>query len=358
VSGGQRETVGTEPQSQSSARPKYSLEAQADNVFAFLTKTFFQMPRPVQVVGWLVLLLLFVYLVLYPTLGVTYFQGKVFRVTKSDTGQTQQKPEANLRIHKGDATHTNEYGEFTLAVRIVNLPFVSFDFDFGPADTSESVSLVAPTPLLSLFNPNSQKIYYAPGSTTRDKHGVVVSYFMDLTAAAASLESGAPPRVPIGSALTARGLMTSAIASPAFAAENYYTTPTYTLRLRELRLPAAKGTLDIYFRARINGQVTRAPALPDANSRSIDRLTLVGGVASTFEELDIPIQDPNSIVDLEVVRPSFFTATTIGSARIQLSSDKVSKLLSIKGDQLDLQVEMLPPVAIGQGVVPRAVEFG
>ena len=50
-------------------RPKYSMEAQAVSLFAFLKLTFSKMPKAVQVFGWIVFLFLFVFLVLYPIVG-------------------------------------------------------------------------------------------------------------------------------------------------------------------------------------------------------------------------------------------------------------------------------------------------
>jgi hypothetical protein len=62
------------------ARPKpvkYSVHTDATSLFKFLTSTFSQMPKSVQIIGWFVFLLLFVYLVLYPMLGITYYEGKI-----------------------------------------------------------------------------------------------------------------------------------------------------------------------------------------------------------------------------------------------------------------------------------------
>src|SRR6266498_4552625 len=84
----------------------YVVEAQAATLFAFLKQTFFQMPLLVQVTGWLVFLALFVFLVLYPILGITYFQGKIISLA-DEGGDATTKPEFGMRVYREIPTSTN-----------------------------------------------------------------------------------------------------------------------------------------------------------------------------------------------------------------------------------------------------------
>ena len=133
-------------------KPRF--EAQANSIFGFLKETFFKMPTYIQVVGWLVFLALFVFLVLYPLLGITYYQGKVTNLSLNSDGKAARPTqESRLRIYRGRATRTNGAGEFTLPVRVPNIPMLRLDFDFGEEGQAETVSLPAQWPFLSMFLP-------------------------------------------------------------------------------------------------------------------------------------------------------------------------------------------------------------
>jgi hypothetical protein len=79
------------------AAQKYSLEVQASSLFGFLKQTFSQMPRTVQVIGWLVILMLFAFLVLYPLLGITYLQGKIVPLSEDRNAKSLVK---GVRVSK------------------------------------------------------------------------------------------------------------------------------------------------------------------------------------------------------------------------------------------------------------------
>ena len=69
----------------SSRKSTAAYEARADSIFSFLRDTFSQMPKPIQVIGWLILLFLFVFLVLHPIIGITYFEGRVTTLTRNES---------------------------------------------------------------------------------------------------------------------------------------------------------------------------------------------------------------------------------------------------------------------------------
>src|SRR5262245_44460296 len=134
------------PEQNASSSTKYTIEAQAATLFTFLKDTFAKMPMPVQVIGWLVLLLLFVFLVLYPLVGITYYHGKVITLKRNPENKPVMVAEAGLRIYKEHVAVTNEEGEFTLWVRIPSVPFMGVEFDFGVSPNKETVVLPTPMP--------------------------------------------------------------------------------------------------------------------------------------------------------------------------------------------------------------------
>lgn len=147
--------------------PRYAVQVQATTIFKFLSSTFFQMPRPVQVIGWIVFLLLFIYLVLSPALGITYYQGKIEQLAfDHKTGRPTYSTISGLTVTKGSSVVTNKDGEFTFAGRWPYIPFRPVEFTIEDQTLgAEEVSIPTPSPIISMFNPNPQKIFYVPSST-------------------------------------------------------------------------------------------------------------------------------------------------------------------------------------------------
>ncbi|HKO90664.1 MAG TPA: tetratricopeptide repeat protein [Polyangiaceae bacterium] len=324
---------------------------QASTLFDFLRKTFPQMPRAVQVVGWLVILFLFVLLVLYPLVGVTYLQGKIVPLSDDKNSKALVR---GIRVSKGSTTYTNEDGEFTLAIRVPNLPLLTIDLDIG----DELVSVPGPFPFVSLFNPNARKIYFVPGSTIRNDLNVIQHYFLDRISASRAYEavravtqmSDAGPRAPRES------LMSSWSIRSADAAEKTYQAPTYTLRVDEFAVTEGDKVSEVYFDIRVDGRGARPEGVPNASSRAIDRLTVIKGVPVKPAEVDIPLKQPSARVELGVYTAGFFRDSRIGSVAIDVGRVQVGQRVRVEGAGMTAELELLPPVAIG--TIGVAVERG
>jgi tetratricopeptide (TPR) repeat protein len=340
----------------SSANPaqlkaKYAIEAQATTLFAFLRQTFSRMPRSVQVIGWLVLLLLFVFLVLYPIIGITYFHVKVITLKRDQQGQAIQTKEQGLRVHKDAATVTNEEGEFMLAVRVPNIPLMGVEFDFGAGERSEFLSLPGPLPLVSMFNPNTRKIFYVPGSNVKNEFGVTKRFFLDSNEAGKAFRESTGQKE-VGSASGESSLASLLIerlgrSGVAHAGEQQYREPTYTLRLRELNISGTSPTTnEIYFEILIDGAAVQFRDIPHAGSRKADYLTVFGGLPIKFQEMDIPLSKPSNRVEIAVISNGFVKDIKVGSAEFQFKAEDVGKIINQKNKSLELTVELMPPVAL------------
>ncbi len=331
-------------------KAKYAIEAQAANLFAFLRQTFSQMPRSVQVVGWLVMLLLFVFLVLHPIIGITYFSGKVVTFKRDKEGHTIMATERGLRIHKGITTYTNDEGEFTVAVRVPNIPMLAAEFDLGSGEGKEIVSLPGPLPFVSMFNPNTRKIYYVPGSNLTDIFGVAKRFFLDPDEARKALGAGhgeksEGPRDG-HSAISSFVLEQLRNSGVAHAAEQQFREPMYTLRLRELKLSGISSSAkEIYFDILVDGASVQVRDFPHAGSRKADYLTVFGGVPLRLQDMDIPLLKPFHRVDIAVRSSGLIKDQTLGSAVWQLRPDDVGKTFTQTGKNLELMLEFMPPVA-------------
>lgn len=340
-----KELVQQEPQG-----PRYSLQTQADSIFGFLRQTFNQMPRSVQVFGWLVFLFLFVLLILYPLFGITYFQGKVIVLAIDE----EARPSARgLRVVKGIHTYTNDEGEFTLALRLPSIPLLTIDFDIGDPKHKQVLSIPTQLPFVSLFDPNARKIYYVPSSKTRDKFDQIQYYFLDGDEAARafknSTKQGGEARIfPVSSsALPQLALSDWAIRS-ARAAEERYDAPKYTLRFHQFRLPNMReDAVEAFFGIRMNGRPVELPGIPTTNTRTIDRLTLVAGAWVRVDEFDIPLPSPNVTVDVDVFSGGIFRSSNIASITVPVAKASVGQKFRLEGQNISVECELLPPVAIG-----------
>jgi hypothetical protein len=271
--------------------PKYAVNVEASNLFKFLTATFAQMPRPVQVIGWLVFLLLFVYLVLYPMLGVTYYEGKIKRLALDPkTGNPAlPAPEANFIVKKGSSVVTNTDGEFTFAGHWPYIPFTSVKFwiEF-PGVVKEEVAIPAPRPLISLFNPNLRELFYVPSSTARDANNLPQYFFQDLKTAVDALEKSkegaTSPSTPAASAAPIHRSLLS-VFPVAYAAVVPLSGRNYTVRLREARVSGIGRTAQVYLDIRIDGQAFSAPQLPDATTAESRDLTVFADTPVRFDSL-------------------------------------------------------------------------
>ena len=335
-------------------------EAQANSIFAFLKLTFFKMPRYIQIVGWLVFLALFVFLVLYPLLGITYYQGKVTKLSLNpDDGTARTTQESGLRIYRGRVTRTNGAGEFTLPVRVPNIPLLRLDFDFGEEGLAETVSLPAQWPFVSMFLPNPfTKIYYVPGSRIETELGTVRQYFIDVKEAKAALVSSQPTesdgtlgtagRRPPALLSFSNFLAPTLHAEPAPAT---YPRPTPTLRLSRLLLQDTAefdDVEDVYFEVSINGNVIDLERLPNAKSPRADYVPLFKGIPLELTDTDIPLPSLEGIVTLRVFAYRFLLSDReLGSLEVVLDPQGIGTVQTLTAGVLEAEFSLLPPVAIG-----------
>ena len=336
--------------------PSYSYEAQAKSLFDFLKKTFFQMPKGIQILGWLVFLFLFVFLVLYPLLGISYFQGKVVRITQNENGERTMYAEKGLRIYRGATTYTNEDGEFTMPVRVPYLPFVDVDFDFGEGEQRELVSLSGPPPLVSLFNPNRKKIFYVPGSMEKDKFGIAKHYFLNAREACEAIknepvfdEDNSPQNsVDELSILYERSHMSGML----YAMEKVYVEPKYTLCIREINVLDLKKSKEVYFDIVMDDQSMRFDNIPHASSSKSKRLTVFPDIPVKFRDLDIPLSVGEHHIRITILEARLIGETKVGSVGFRIGPDEVGSVFEAAGDNLELKLELLPPVALGFMAIP------
>ncbi len=291
------------PAKQSAAR--YSLHSEAASLFRFLTGTFFQMPKPIQVVGWLVFLLLFVYLVLYPILGITYYEGQLETLSFDQQGNRVSSRTSQATVSKDNKVVTNQEGAFTLAVHRPYVPFISVEFMIeAPGVPAEDVFIPAPMPFVSLFNPNSRKIYCVPSSK---------------------------------------------FASTSSSAER-----NYTLRLREAKVSGIDRAAQVYLDIRVDGQPLRLSNLPDASSSELRDLTVFAGNPVRFDSLYLPIPERARRVEISMIeRKSFYQKDPlIGTVSFALDPEKTGTLTRLAGGNMELTVELLPPMSLKCVTVP------
>jgi tetratricopeptide (TPR) repeat protein len=318
------------------------VDVSASSIFDFLKQTFGQMPRAVQVIGWLVFLLLFTFLVLYPLLGVTYVQGKI--VPLSDD-KTPRSLVGGVRVAHGQPTVTNDDGDFTLAVRVPNLGVLSLDVHVA----DELLQISVPFPFVALFNPNPSKIYFVPGSTARNKLGKPQSYFLDAAEATNAYRQvrERTGKVSGGGAVDSPRDAPFTLVAKAEAMERRYDVPTYTLRVLELQVNGGARVNEVFFQIRLDGAAVAVEGIPSASSRAVDRLTAVRGVPMRFGELGIPLKNPTGRVELDLLTRGFFRPDKIASIVVDLGKRSVGERFRVDGEQATATVEVLPPVAIG-----------
>lgn len=343
-----------------SIQTKYSAHSESANLFKFLTGTFFQMPKPIQIIGWISFLLLFVYLVLYPMLGITYYEGKVVTISFDEQHKPHLAYAMGTVVTKGSKAVTNEQGEFTLGVHSPYIPFTYVDLSFTPpgATGSEDVSIPAPKPFVSLFNPNLRKIYYVPGSNVSDPSGLYVRhYFLNVTEARKALvdsglsADGSPRRIsPSGAGKAGR---TGSVHVVEAATLNSPTT-AYTLRFRELSIANIESAAEVYFEISVDGQSLRFQDLPDIDSSELRDLTVLAGSPTRFDALYIPVSKYAHRIDISVrERRSFLQRDPfIGTVHLDLTPDSIGKVIPLSGGAMELSIEVLPPAAIVCATVP------
>lgn len=305
------------------------------------------MPRWVQVIGWLVILFLFVILVLYPLLGINYFQGTVIEMTRDqNSGQRKNVRVAKLRVHQssGGISFTNDDGEFTIAVRGPILPSTGTDFSVGDPTAEQDFTLPAPWPFISLFNPNLRKIFRVP-------LGDGLHYYLDQKEAESTLQrkpselkSQNRNRSTFGGIFSPRAVL--AAAPPA--------EPGFTMHVNLLQIENIPAS-DIYFRIRVNGSETHIDSVPDATSPSSKRLS-VDAKPIVLDDFDIPIGSQRAQVEIGVLTKRLFGEQQLGLASLVVepaSPSQVGELKTIRQANFLIRYEILPPVALGCSGINR-----
>lgn len=339
---------------------RYSIDAQAASLFKFLTTTFFQMPKTVQVVGWCVFLLLFVYLVLYPILGITYYEGRVETLSLDQRLKPNMAPAAGTIVTLGTSVLTNQNGEFTLGVRSPYIPLTTVELLFMPpgATTGEEVPIPTPGPFVSLFSPNLRKVYYVPGSTVTDPSGLYVRhYFLDVKKAKEALDSSvqhAYASQPLQVVPSRGGAENFRLSLEVHAAAPNPTRRTYTLRFRQLAIAGIKSAVEVYFEIRVDGQPLHLDRLPSADSPELRDLTVFAGSPTHFDALYIPVSQDAHHIDISVLeRKSFYQRDTLtGTVGFDFTPDKIGNIIPLSSGNLELAVELLPPATLACGTVP------
>lgn len=329
----------------------YSLHTDASSLFRFLKDTFFKMPKAVQVFGWIVFLLLFVFLVLYPLLGITYYEGRVVSLTIGQDKKPHMTPGAGIRIHKEGTTTTNEQGEFIVGIHTPDIPFVKIDFDFSDGSETETVSIPTPAPFVSLFNPNRRKIFYVPSSTVQAEDGLYIQhYFLDEAEARKALNILAGSSSSLTDARPADSGQAIGHLAPdtVYASSPPSSNRSYTLRLDEIRIKGRQETTEVYFGVKIDGQSTHIEGLPDAQSPEIQDVSVLGDTPTRFDALSVPISNGARHVEISMFeRKSFFQRDPlIGTVGLDINGDKVTKAVALAGGGMELTVKLLPAVAL------------
>jgi tetratricopeptide (TPR) repeat protein len=331
---------------------KYSVHSEAASLFKFLTGTFFQMPKPVQVLGWLVFLVLFVYLVLYPILGITYYEGQVETLSFDQQGNRVPSRTQGASIKKGNKVLTNEDGEFTLGVHWPYIPFTSVEFKVeAPGVPPEDVSIPAPSPFVSLFNPNLRKIYCVPGSKMAGANGLAKRFFLDLKEATEALDKSRPANSAQSSlAIPAKAMPKERLAliPTVYAAGTYATERNYTLRLRDAKVSGIDRAAQVYLDIRIDGQPFGTSSLPDASSSELRDLTVFSGSPVHFESVYLPIPVGARRVDISMIeRKSFFQRDPlVGTVTFTVDPKMTGMQTHLAGGNMELTVELLPPAGL------------
>jgi tetratricopeptide (TPR) repeat protein len=331
---------------------KYSVHAEATNLFKFLTGTFFQMPKPVQVLGWLVFLMLFLYLVLYPILGITYYEGQVETLSFDQQGNRVPSRTQGASIKKGNKVLTNEDGEFTLGVHWPYVPFTSVEFKVeAPGVPPEDISIPAPRPFVSLFNPNLRKIYCVPNSKEADANGLAKRFFLDLKEATNALDKGKlanGPESSLAQPVDSIPTVRPSLIPTVYAAGSISAVRNYTLRLREAKVSGIDRAAKVYLDIRVDGQPFGGDSFPDPSSSELRDLTVFAGSPVHFDSVYLPIPVSVRRVDISMIeRKSFYQRDPlIGTVSFALDPKKTGTLLHLTGGNMELTLELLPPASL------------
>lgn len=336
---------------ESTTKSSAAYEAQASSIFSFLRVTFSQMPRPVQVIGWLILLLVFVILVLHPLLGVTYFEGRVTTLAWKESGEPTSRWEPNLRVERNRHTYTNEGGQFIIPVRVPYVPFVDVEFHFGVDDIQELVSLPRPIPFVSLFNPNESKIYYVPSSKTMGPLGTPQRFFVDHIEARKAFESSQEKPTPTPPSI-ATLLSRLTIVNEAAAAALRFQQPTYTLRIDEILLDARESAYEIFFKILVDGNEIMLDSVPNAESPKIDQFTIFSGIPFRFDALGIPLIGAEHRIEISAWSAGIFRDSQLGSLVFDLDKSRVGQEFREIGEGLEVNLKLFPAVSIDYIMVP------
>ena len=338
---------------------RYAVHTEAASLFKFLTATFSQMPRPVQVVGWFVFLLLFVYLVLSPVVGITYYEGRIMQLSfDPKTGEpSNPSPMSEITVTHDHSVLTNKQGEFTFAGRWPYIPFNPVKFWIDPGVLGEDVSIPTPGPLVSMFNPNRQTIYFVPSSRAKGAEGFPQHFFLDSKAANDARDSSRLPNVPQSAPATPAALnpgQRPSLLPVVYAAASNHTERNYTLRLREAKVSGLGREAQVYFDIRIDGQPFRSPNLPDSNSFDSRDLTVLADTPLRFDSLYFPVPEYARRVDISMIERKSFVQRDplIGTVSLSLDANKTGPYPGLRGGNLELTLELLPPASVRCLAVP------
>jgi hypothetical protein len=226
-----------------------------------------------------------------------------------------------------------------------------------PGVLGEEVSIPTPRPLVSLFNPNVQTIFFVPSSTIVDAGGLPQHYFLDSKSAKAALDQSTqatapqpPPARPASFTPAApRSLLSNVYASSLITAGR-----NFTVRLREARVSGIPSEAQVYLDIRIDGQPFHSSTLPDANSSEIRDLTLVADAPLRLDSLYFPVPERAHHVDISMVeRKSFLQRDPlIGTVSFDLDANKTGIYPDLRGGNLQLTLEILPPASLRCVTVP------
>ncbi len=330
------------------------LSSVSKHIFDFLQATFKMMPRPVQVIGWLIFLLLFTVIVLHPILGLTIFKGQIITLTRDDiTGKKiGPKFEEGIEVtHDGKTIKTNESGEFTYVLKGGAIPFVGVQFKLGP--NYEIVNLSSALPYVSAFHPNITDIYYVPGSKYQNSLGPKY-YFTDKIEASKAFDDAEKASTVTGNdigSLTIAGFDLNPIQNVIANSDigkgvNPSILRFSSIRMKEIREPV---------KANVKMKILYSVYNKEKSKEESKSFFFIPNIEQPLENFDLKFKGFPKSINIKIYEKKYFYKKKIEEFNLGISPDEISKPIKYSSNSLIANFQLFPPIDIDYIVIDNTM---
>ena len=361
-------------------------------LLGFIERHIVTMPRPVQVVAYLTLLYLFVYLVLLQSLGITYFHGRVkafparaaafssvSEVTSSGKLPVQPAPEApgsttsipspqpasgiTVRRVGGPATRTNDDGEFIIPVQMLYVPAIKRSFEFGVRGNLEEVTLSTPLPLHWLLGSEPTSVFFVPDSRAT-RGGIPARFFLNRDEALRAykgegFEIAASPHHPgrawrIGRASGARQGDVGGSGLVRIASAEGLTWPVRFLKITDFRVSELAEATSLKVEVTVDGETPRQPAAGLGTVPMPKSLDVFPSEWVRPPDFLIPVPPGAQRVRITLAKRGFLRNSDVGEVEIAVAEHQAGKAFVVPGPTFQVRAVLFPPARLRSVAVESA----